>query len=179
LRELGIGLVYGLALALPVSALAWGGALIEHARGEERVHEGPFAQLYAALAAVAFVTLDGHLLALRALAASLRAVPIGVLAAPADPAALALSSAQLVGQAFATATLIALPVLVALAASELLLGVLARLGGLHFMPALGPLARPALALAVVWMGLLALLGSAHGLFSRGLADAQKLLELLR
>ncbi len=184
LRELAIGLVLGFSLALPVSALRWAGELI-HAAAGDNLGEGqgfalaaredpPIARLYGFLAVALFVTLGGHRLALSAIAQSLQTVPIGTLSAATDPARLALSVVQLLGSSLTTATLVALPVLLALALSDVLIALLARLSSISFLPALAQGVRPLVLLAVVWMGLISLTGTLPQWFRESLVAAHRL-----
>jgi len=176
MRELLIGLVLGVSLAVPVLAVRWAGELIGISFGGWHEHEGesPLATLHGLFAAALFVTLGGHRLALASIARSLEAVPLASLALPANSMAIATGSALLLGQAIATAVLIALPVLIALALSDALLAWFARLTSIAFLPDLAGTTRTALALAVVWMSFAALVGSLPGWLDGALSQALKL-----
>jgi len=120
------------------------------------------------------VTLGGHRLALAGFARSLDSAPLGVLSLPGNALEIVTGSAALLGDAVITATLIALPVLIALALSDALLALFARLTSATFLPDLAGTSRALLALAVVWMSLAALVGSLPGWFDNALAQALKL-----
>lgn len=173
LRELLIGLVLGVSLAVPVLAVRWAGELVGMSFGSAG-DDSPFATLHGLFAAALFVTLGGHRLAIAALARSLDAAPLATLALPAHATGIAASSALLLGQAIATATLIALPVLIALALSDALLALFARLTSFAFLPDLAGTTRALAVLAVVWMSLAALAGSLPTWFESALAQALKL-----
>jgi type III secretion protein T len=174
LRELLIGLVLGVALAVPVLAVRWAGELIGVAVGTPQDGESPYATLHGVLAAALFVTLGGHRLALAALARSLESAPLATLTLPDNALAIAAGSAALLADAITSAALIALPVLIALALSDALLALFARLTSTAFLPDLAGTSRALLALAVVWMSLAALIGSLPGWFDNALAQALKL-----
>jgi type III secretory pathway component EscT len=174
MRELLIGLVLGVSLAVPVLAVRWAGELIGISFGGSHDDESPLATLHGLFAAALFVTLGGHRLALAAIARSLEAVPLATLALPANSTAIATGSALLLGQAIATAVLIALPVLIALALSDALLAWFARVSSVAFLPDLAGTTRAALALAVVWMSFAALVGSLPGWLDGALSQALKL-----
>lgn len=176
MRELLVGLVLGVSLAVPVLAVRWAGELIGISFGGSHEHEAepPLATLHGLFAAALFVTLGGHRLALAAIARSLETVPLATLALPANSTAIATGSALLLGQAIATAVLIALPVLIALALSDALLAWFARLSSVAFLPDLAGTTRTVLALAVVWMSFAALVGSLPGWLDGALTQALKL-----
>lgn len=176
LRELLVGLVLGVSLAVPVLAVRWAGELIgiRFSMADDTEAESPLAALHGLFAAALFVTLGGHRLALAAIARSLQAVPLATLSLPGNATAIAAGSALLLGQAIATATLIALPVLIALALSDALLALFARLSSIAFLPDLAGTTRAVAVLAVVWMSLAALVGSLPGWFDSALAQALKL-----
>lgn len=174
LRELLIGLVLGVSLALPVLAVRWAGELIGLSLGAPEEGESPYATLHGSLAAALFVTLGGHRVAIAGIARSLDRTPLGVLALPSQPIEIVAGSAALLGDALSAAILIALPVLIALALSDVLLALFARLGSALFLPDLAGTSRALLALAVVWMSLAALIGSLPSWFDRALAQALKL-----
>jgi flagellar biosynthetic protein FliR len=179
-RELLVGLVLGVGLALPVIAVRWAGELIEGALGElggdalPRADDAPLARLYGWLAAALFVASGGHRVALRGVARSLEAAPLGRLAPSGDPLQLALGSARLLQSALEAAVLIALPVVAALLLAELLIALVGRLASAPLVPALGPTLRPLVLLSVVWIGLMALAATLPAWFSSALARALQL-----
>jgi flagellar biosynthetic protein FliR len=173
-RELLVGLVLGVSLAVPVLAVRWAGELVGWSFGGAADEESPFATLHGLFAAGLFVTLGGHRLALAALARSFDVAPLGTLALPGHAADIAASSALLLGQAIAVTALIALPVLIALALAAALLALFARLSSIAFLPDLAGTTRALAVLAVVWMSLAALAGSLPSWFEGALAQALKL-----
>jgi type III secretory pathway component EscT len=169
-RELLIGLVLAVALAVPVLAARWGGELIGLSiAGPDQ--DAPYARFYDLFAAALFVTLGGHRIALAALARSLERAPLAQLSAPSDALQILTGSALLLGDAAVTAILIALPVLIALALTDALLALLARLASVAFLPDLAGTSRALAALAVVWMSLAALAGALPQWFDSALARA--------
>lgn len=175
-RELLVGLVLGVSLAVPVLAVRWAGELIGLSFGgsQESSEDSPFATLHGLFAAALFLALGGHRLALAALARSLEAVPLAELALPEHATGIAAGSALLLGQAIAVAALIALPVLIALALADALLALFARLSSIAFLPDLAGTTRALALLGVVWMSLAALVGSLPSWFEGALAQALKL-----
>lgn len=174
MRELLVGLVLGVSLAVPVLAVRWAGELIGWSFGDGLEAGSPFATLHGLFAAALFVTLGGHRLALAALARSFEVAPLGTLAVPSHAAGIAASSALLLGQAIAVTALIALPVLIALALSDALLVLFARLSSIAFLPDLAGSTRALAVLAVVWMSLAALAGALPSWFEGALAQALEL-----
>jgi len=174
LRELAIGLVLGVALAVPVLAVRWAGELIGVAAGHAQQQGSPYAELHGLLAAALFVTLGGHRLALAALAQSLQTTPLGLPSMPSNATEIALGSAALLGHAMTTAVLIALPVLIALALSDGLIALFTRLTSIAFLPDLAGASRALLTLAVVWMGLAALIGALPAWFDSALTQTLRL-----
>jgi type III secretory pathway component EscT len=177
LRELLIGLVYALGLALPLRALEWAGWLQGRFAGIPGA-EQTYASLQLWLALVAFFALGGHRLATLALADGLIRHPIGVLSPAGDVAALALGSARLVADAVASALLLALPVAAAAGMAELGWSVVARVASVPALPAALVPVRAALAMFVVCIGALVLFESYAGLFRQGLAAARRVWEAL-
>jgi flagellar biosynthetic protein FliR len=175
-RELLIGLVLGVGLALPVLALRWAGEVIESVVRElggdhlPQSDDAPIARLYGWLAAALFVAVGGHRVALHGLARSFDAAPLGTLAALGDPLSLALGSARLLQAALEAAALVALPVIAVLLLAEVLLALVGRLASAPLVPALGPVARPLVLLTVLWMGLMALTATLPVWFSKALAS---------
>jgi type III secretory pathway component EscT len=113
-------------------------------------------------------------LAIAALSDAIVKRPLGAPSAFGDLGAVALGSAQLLGDAFAAALLIALPVAAALALSDLGVALAAR--GAAFAALPGSLAptRAALALLVVAISLVLLLESMPEAFAQGLRAARRL-----
>ena len=173
LRELLVGVVYALPLALPLRAIEWSGVVSARGLG------APFAEralssLLLTLAAALFFALGGHRVALRALADELGRVPLGLLRGPADSLALATGTAQLLGEAFALALLLALPALAVLLVFELGVALSARGSGARNLDWLLPPLRPALWLAAVWVGVALLVQTLPEIFAAGLRAARVL-----
>jgi flagellar biosynthetic protein FliR len=176
-RELLIGVVYALALGLPLRAFEWAGALGGRFAAQSAGAE-PFARLQLFAAVAAFFSLGGHRVAIAALADSVVRTPVGVLAAPADAGALALGSARMVADAVELALLLALPVAAAVVIAEIALSLSARAASASgLLLASAPL-RAGLGLAVIWMGALLTLTLLPREIERGLAAAGRLLQEL-
>jgi type III secretory pathway component EscT len=177
LREALVGLVYALALALPLRALQWSGELygrFSRVPGTETA----YGSLQLWLGVAAFFAFGGHRVAIAALAEAIVRRPVGALSSLYDLSGVALGSARLVGDAFASALLLALPVAVALGLAELGLLFSLRVAGASGIALALPPARAALGLVVVWIATLLLLGSLPGMFEQGLRAAQRLWESL-
>lgn len=158
-REALLGVVYAFALALPIQALQWSGVLVGRASLAPSAETG-YASLQRALGVAVFFALGGHRLAITALADGILRRPLGMLSAFDNPSALALGSARLLGDAFASALLLALPVIAALMLADLVIALAARTASAPaFALALAP-ARAALALLLMWMTVMLWLGSA-------------------
>ena len=173
LRELLLGVVYALPLALPLRAIEWSGVVSGRGLG------APFAEralssLWLTLGAALFFALGGHRVALRMLADELGRVPLGLLRGPADGLALATGTAQLLGEAFALALLLALPALAVLLVIELGVALAARGAGARNLDWLLPPLRPSLWLAAVWVGVALLVQTLPGIFAHSLRAARAL-----
>jgi type III secretory pathway component EscT len=173
-RELLIGLVYAFALALPLAALAWSGRLTARLASAPAA-ENALAALQQWFGLAAFFSLGGQRVALAVLAHGLRARPLGQLAAFSSSAALALESARLFADAFATALLLALPAGAAVLLSDLGLAATARAANAPFVQPLLPPLRAALLLLVLCMALLLLGALLPDLFRHGLSGASRML----
>jgi type III secretion protein T len=173
LRELLVGLVYALPLALPLHAIEWSGTLSGRAFGAPGADRA-LASLLLTLSAALFFALGGHRVALRLLAGELARSPLGQVAAPRNPLALVGSSVQLLADAFALALVLALPAIAALFMSELGVALAARGSGARSLPLLLPSLRPLLWLAVTWIGVALLVQGAPGIFEHGLRAARAL-----
>lgn len=173
-RELLIGLVYAFALALPLAALGWSGRLsarLASAPGSETA----LATLQQWFGLAAFFSLGGQRVAISVLAHGLRARPLGQLSAFSGSAALALESARLFADAFASALLLALPAGAALLLSDFGLALAARAANAPFVqPLLSPL-RAALLLAVLCLAMLLFGALLPELFRHGLSGAARML----
>jgi len=178
LRELLIGSVYALALALPLRAFEWSGALSGRLAGEGGLPE-LYARLQLFLALAAFFALGGHRVALAALAESVARQPVGVLSgAGVDAGAIAFGSVRLVADAYALALLLALPVAAAVALAQIALALSARTVLASAAAAAAAPVRAGVGLIVVWIGTLIVLAALPREIERGLAAAARLLEAL-
>jgi type III secretory pathway component EscT len=170
LRELLLGLVYALPLALPLYAIEWSGTLSGRAFGAPGADRA-LSSLLLTLSAALFFALGGQRVALRMLAGELARAPLGRVTAPGDALALVSSAVALLADAFALALLLALPAIAALLLSELGVGLAARGSGARSLPLLLPSLRPIVWLAVTWVGIALLVQGAPGIFERGLRAA--------
>jgi type III secretory pathway component EscT len=173
LREALIGLVYAFAFALPLLALSWSGALAGRMSGVPGTAE-PLALLQQWFGLAAFFALGGHRVVLSVLARSLVARPLSRVDALSGISALALGSARLVADAFASALLIALPIGAALLLLELAVALSVRAASASlWLHVIAP-GRALLLLAVLC--LFAILASAAlpDFFSRALYGTQRL-----
>ena len=152
LRELLLGVVYALPLALPLRAVEWSGVLSGRALAAPGADRA-LSSLLVTLAAAMFFALGGHRVALRALADELGRVPLGHMTGPSDALALVSGTAQLLGEAFALAVLLALPVIALLLLGELGVALAARGSSARDLGWLLPPLRPALWLAALWVGI--------------------------
>lgn len=174
LREALIGFVYAFALALPIYAVQWSGALA----GRGVAQEASYATLQRMLAVCGVFALGGHRVALSMLGDSLLQRPIGALSPLRDPTAVALGSAHLFGDAFALAVLLSLPVIAALALAELGVALAARGSSASaFAVALLPL-RGGLVLWVSAMVALLWLGSASDMLRTWFVTSSRLWNAL-
>lgn len=172
-REALIGVVYALSLALPLRLLEWAGRLAGRFSGAPGA-DAAFGSLQLWLGLAAFFTLGGHRLAIAALSDAIVERPLGAPSALGDLGGVALGSAQLLGDAFASALLIALPVAAALVLSDLGVALAGRSAGVAALPfALAPV-RAALALLVVGVSIVLLLDSMPAGFTQGLRSARRL-----
>jgi flagellar biosynthetic protein FliR len=176
LREALIGLVYALALALPLLALQWAGRLYgcfgalegaEHALGT--------LQLW--LAVASFFALGGHRVAIDLLVQGVVRLPVGSPSMFQDLGAVALGSARLLGEAFGTALLLALPVAVALGLSELGVALASRMAAVPSATLVLAPARAALGLLVVWIAVLLVVQALPELLQHGLLAVRRLWQV--
>jgi len=172
-REALIGAVYAFAFALPLQALQWSGLLVGHASLAPGAETG-YATLQRALGVAVFFALGGHRLAISALCDGLLRRPVGTLSAFANPSALALGSAHLLGEAFASAVLLALPVIAALMLADLAVALGARAASAPAFASVFQPARPALALLLMWISVMLWLGAAPNTLRAWFAATLKL-----
>lgn len=131
-QELLIGAAMGLVIRLAFAIVDVAGEITGLQMGlgfaiffdpQHGTHTQVIAQFLGLLATLTFLSLNGHLLMISALAESFRALPVGGLG-PAGPAWLML--ANLGGSIFASGLMLALPVIAALLITNVALGVLTR-----------------------------------------------------
>jgi type III secretory pathway component EscT len=137
-RELCLGGVVALALLLPLSAAGWAPRFAEPSLGEARVG-GPISTLYGLGAVLLSVELGLHRSLVIALHGSLLSAPPA--AGTLDGAAFALGVARLVGEAFALALALGLPLLASLWLLDAALALVGRAVGQHPKPSLAGLVR--------------------------------------
>ena len=130
--EIVIGVAIGMGMRLIVAAAELGGHLVGFQMGlsyaalidpQSGVRNAMVATLYANMAMMFFLAIDGHHTVLRALASSYAVLPIG-----ATLAATSLSTlvAQMLGLVFVTGVRMAVPVVTVLLLVELALGLISR-----------------------------------------------------
>jgi type III secretory pathway component EscT len=174
LRELLIGLVYALALALPLVALGWSGWLSGRFAAVPG-SEAALATLQRWFGLAAFFALGGQRVALSVIAHGLSARPLGSLTVLSGTGPALLGAVRLFADAFASALLLALPIGAALLLSELGLVLSARAASAPFAQLVLPPARAALLLLVVCIGVLLLSAVLPNFFRHGLLAAARLL----
>ncbi len=164
-REVLIGSVLGLVVAIPFLALEAAGRLVDSARGARMaelmaaptgVRTSPTGGFLLLLGVVLFLMVDGHLLVLSAVAHSYRSLPVSTALAPDAPARVAPLVVYLGSELLAVALGIAAPVLAATVLLDLSLGIAGRLAPrlpLYFLglplKGLGGVAVLALSLSVM------------------------------
>lgn len=117
-HELVVGATLGLVAAMPLVAASMAGRLVDVANG---ARQGPYAPLFAVLAAAVFVGIDGHVAVIAAVVDSYRAVPT---IATVEPRVLAA-----VGGLVPAGVALAIPWLVTAAVVEIAAGAGMRLAG--------------------------------------------------
>jgi type III secretory pathway component EscT len=173
LREGLLGSLYAFAFATPFLALAWSGALAGRMAGVAG-SEAPLARLSQWFGLAAFFALGGHRVVISALARSLRSRPLSQLDALAGVGALALGSARLLADAFATALSIALPIAAVVLLVELTAVLSMRaVGAPLWQHVLGP-SRALVLLAALFVFASLAGDSLPDFFSHALYDAQRL-----
>jgi type III secretory pathway component EscT len=146
LAELLRGCFFALAVALPLSAFGWAGALADRLRAaagapvDELEDPAALARLYRAAAVALFCASGGHRVVLSAFAEGLRAHPLGSLPASAGLAAGLRAAVSLVQDALTLAVTLCAPVLVCVLVVALSLSLLGRVARpLAASSAAGPL----------------------------------------
>lgn len=178
LREAALGLVYALALALPVRAFEWAGQLMGRFAGAGSGAESAYARLQLWLALAAFFAIGGHRVAISALADSVVARPLGAFTLSPNLQAVVLGSVRLLADAYTFALLLALPLAAAIALAEVALALASRAAWASALSLAAAPGRAALALVVVWMSVLVGLSALPREIERGLEAAAGLLHAL-
>lgn len=173
-RELCLGAVFALALALPFWALEWGGLVTDRLRtatatGPDRT----FGDLYLWIGVAAFLALGGHRLVIAALADGLGSYPLGAPLAAGNVAGLALPIARLLADAFVAASMIAAPIAAVVVVADTLAGVVARTAPAWPAAVMASPLRNVLALAVALLGSAILVGRLPEAFSQALLHARR------
>ncbi len=135
-RELLVGALLGLLVAIPFRALEAGGRLMDTARGARMAEvlaaptdarASPLGAFLLLMGVALFFTVDGHLLVIRALGASYQSLPVGAALGPGAPERVTALALHLTGRFFTVALGLAAPVLAAAVLLDLGLGLAARL----------------------------------------------------
>ncbi len=134
-RELVLGAALGVIASLPLVAAATAGRLVDRVSAFGQLGTaagGPYAALFAVLAAAVFVGLDGHVMVIRAVLDSHRALPSGSALVPTTSGVLAT-----LGALMPAAIRLAIPWLLTAAIVELAAGAGVRVAGRsgRFVPA--------------------------------------------
>jgi flagellar biosynthesis protein FliR len=134
-REILIGTVFAIAVALPFFALAWAGRLTDTLRDpslgtnsilSSQSSQTPLRNLYVLTGMVLFFSIGGHRLAITALTESFVAIPIGSSNQAAFVPTLTWESVRLVASALTLSLLLAAPVAAMIALSEFAFGIVDR-----------------------------------------------------
>lgn len=134
-REALIGSLLGLLAAIPFLALESAGRLVDSARGARmaevlaaptEVRASPLGAFLLLFGIALFMTMDGHLLVIRAVGASYETLPVGAGLGPDVPQGLARLALYLGTRFFGIALGIAAPVLAAAVLTDFALGIAGR-----------------------------------------------------
>jgi flagellar biosynthetic protein FliR len=134
-REVLVGALLGLLVAIPLRALEAAGRLVDTARGARmaevlatptNVRASPLGAFLLLLGVTLFMTVDGHVLVIRAVGESYRTLPVGAELGPEAPARVASLAIHLTARFFAVALGLAAPVLAAAVLLDLALGIAGR-----------------------------------------------------
>jgi type III secretory pathway component EscT len=186
-RELVVGLVFALATALPLHALAWGGRLVDLWRGASLAEvlapwtgerTSPLGHLYLLLGVAVFSVLGGHRLAIAAFAEGLSVAPVGVATFGAGLSEVAFGALRLSASALALALAVAAPAGVTLVAVEASLGLLARTAPQVPVFFAGMPLRAAAGLAALLLGLSFVVGSLPTVLRDAMGAALSLLSAM-
>lgn len=182
-RELLVGSVFAGALAVPFIAVGWAGALGDRWRGALTSASAwdahsPLGELYGISAAVAFVLLGGHRLAVEAFAHALLELPVGAAALGGAAPSVWLQVAHLLTGALRFAFSVAAPVAIAALAVELAFGLASRVAGGISAAWLALPLRTIIGLTAAALSLFFVVGRLPAVFERALASATVLVERL-
>jgi type III secretion protein SpaR/YscT/HrcT len=183
-KELLVGVILGLLAAVPFWAADAAGRMTDAARGAAAqdvfqpglgTQTSPLGAVGLQLAILVFFAVDGHLLFLRALAASYEAIPVARLPAGLGSPAMLELAVSATGQLILAALGLAAPMLASLVVADVVLGLVGRVSPqlqLHFIglpvkAVLGVLVM-CLALGGLVTALRGELGASQGLFARAL-----------
>jgi type III secretory pathway component EscT len=186
LRELVIGMVFAVVVAIPLHALDHAGRILDALRGAGSAESSspggesttPLGNLHGMLGTLVFLGLGGHLAVLSALGRGLVAMPPGQpLASGALPAFL-LGSVHLVTMALTLAVSFAAPTLVTLVVVEATLGLVGRAAPAMPVHFAGMPLRAAVGLGTVLLTLAVLLPRLAPLFGDALRAAESAVSRL-
>ncbi|MEZ4288645.1 MAG: flagellar biosynthetic protein FliR [Polyangiales bacterium] len=186
-RELSLGLIFALAVALPFYALDWTGHLTDIWRGASMSEvmspttgeqTSPLGQLYLFVGIVLFVTLGGLRFSMIAFADSLQTAPIGALTLGSDFSSWGLGIARLSGSALALSAAMAAPAAVAIVLVEFGLGLIARSAPQVPVYFAGMPLRAATGLAVVLLAISVTIDGLPRVFSDAVEQGAALLRTI-
>jgi type III secretory pathway component EscT len=127
-RELLIGMIFAVAATLPFYALEWAGWLADTWRDAvpPTGSQSPLSDLYVMMGMVLFLSLGGYRLAINAFTDSFVAVPVGGTIRSLTMSSVAWGSVRLVASALSLAFVLATPIAVMVALSQLVVGLFSR-----------------------------------------------------
>ena len=185
IRELLVGAVFAVAVALPFFALRWAGELTDLWRGsffdqalqaDER--PSPLGALYLMASLAFFFSLGGHRVAVEAFARTLDSVPVGHALSATGLGQAALGGARLLGNAMALSAALCAPVAAALVLVELVLGLVGRAAPQIPLFFLAMPLRAALGLGAALLAMSFLFADLGDLFLHAIGSASRLVEAL-
>jgi flagellar biosynthesis protein FliR len=125
-RELLIGMIFAVAATLPFYALEWAGWLADTSRDAAPGSQSPLSDLYVMMGMVLFLSLGGYRVAINAFTDSFVAVPVGGTIRSLTMSSVAWGSIRLVASALSLAVVLAMPIAVMVASSQLVVGLFSR-----------------------------------------------------
>lgn len=132
LREMLLGSLFAVAVALPLWAMEWAGALVDLFRGvsagggEGGDASSPLGDMYLLLGLALFVSIGGHRAVVEALSAGFVHAPVGTLPDAPSWGEVALGAARQMQLALVLALSVAAPALMAIVLVEVSLGLVGR-----------------------------------------------------